>query len=223
LWASGEGRVVACSGRQIVASDDDGVTWLPTSCRGKYNDNLRHAGGTLLATNIRSRVLRSTDTGQKWKSLESTSKKYLYSIDANAAGTICAGTEGAAAISHDAGATFKLVRFGHREYMRATHVFASGDALLLGDHAKAHLVTAKGKVKQCDMPPDVCVFAVCARDDELWAVGHVAYGAAIVRSRDRGATWQTMKAPEGRCLHAVTALPDGRVIAVGESGLVRAS
>lgn len=32
-----------------------------------------------------------------------------------------------------------------------------------------------------------------------------------------------MKAPAGRCLHAVAALADGSVIAVGESGVVRAA
>ena len=219
VWSDGKGRVVACSGGEIIASDDDGKRWTPTSCRGRYNSNLCWSGGRLWATNIRGKVLSSAD-GVKWKSVPSTSRKFLYSIGANSSGTVCAGSEGSLALSRDGGATFRVTRLGHREYLRAVHVWESGEAVLVGDDGKVHLVDGAGRVGDGWAPESVSLFCICEVGGELVALGHESYEAAAVRSSNRGHTWEEMPLPDGGQLHAVAAFADGSAVAVGERGAI---
>ncbi len=219
LWFSDDGRMVACAGGVISSSEDEGATWTKTSARGGNNDHIRHARGALVATNIGRKVLRSTDGGRKWTTHPTGSKKHLYSIDADDRGTIAAGSEGSVVISRNSGASFTITKLDHREYLRVTRILPSGDVLVLGDDGKGHLVDSRGLVKPCELPAGLSVFDVCARGDELIAVGNIEHSTAA-RSFDGGLTWKGEAVAGRGGLKVVTALDDGTIVAAGSLGLV---
>ncbi len=221
LWSDGQRRLVVCAGGEIAASDDDGATWAPTSCRGKYNDNLRERGGVLMATNIRSRVLTSTDGGVRWKSLDTGWRRYLYSVAGNGAGTLCAGSDEAVVLSRDGGASWRVVRLRHRQYMRGAHALPSGEVVLVGDEGKVHLGDASGRFTAAHLEKRLCLYSVWGAGNTLFAVGHQDYALAIRHSGDRGLTWRAEPVDDdagARQLLAVNGLPDGTVVAVGDRG-----
>jgi photosystem II stability/assembly factor-like uncharacterized protein len=221
LWCDGRERIVVCADGRIIASDDRGATWAPTSCRGAYNDNLRGCGGALLATNIRSRVLISRDGGVRWTSVQTGWRRYLYSVAANDAGTICAGSERAVVLSRDGGATWRVLPVKHRQYLRGAHVLPSGRFVLVGDEGKVHLGEASGKLTAAHITSRPCLYAVCGTDDELFAVGHLEYAVAVFRSGDGGRTWHAEPIDDtggDRQLSAVCGTSGGTTVAVGDRG-----
>ena len=222
VWSDGKERVVACIDGAVVQSMDAGVSWTPTTCKGKYNSNLSYQGGLLIASNIRSKVLISTDEGKKWSSLDTKNKRYLYSVAANTSGVLGAGSDESVVISRDYGKSWKVLKLSHRQYMRGAHVFADGEILFVGDEGKVHLVDKNDHVLSYHQPQTRCLYSLVEGGDTVWAVGHDDYQMTAVVSRDRGKTWSLSPLPKvtrGQ-LSAVCVQQKTRIIAVGESGTI---
>jgi photosystem II stability/assembly factor-like uncharacterized protein len=222
LWSDGARRLVVCASGVVSASDDEGETWAPTSCRGRHNDNLGGLdGGVLVATNIRSSVLVSRDGGVRWKATKPGWTRYLYSVAGNAHGTLCAGSDGALMISRDAGARWKVTRVKHRDYLRGACVTPAGAVVLVGDAGRVERVDTKGVHRSTRLDDGACLYDVCGRgEDELFAVGHCDYAPVFRASADGGATWTAERATEldgVRCVLGVARVKD-LVVAVGERG-----
>jgi hypothetical protein len=226
IWSSGDGRVVICNGGRVLASDDDGATFCPTTARGQNYGLLRWQAGAIYLTGRFGNLTRSVDGGRTWKTLKTGSRCYIYSVGANSLGTICAGGPGVAILSTDDGATWCEHNLRHKDYVRCVLSFADGDIVLVADQGRIARKRKGGAFRKVRSGTRQDLHAVLGVSDvEMFAVG---YGVAL-RSVDRGVTWTREVLPSYRrgpgtytdpWMNEVAALPAGRLVAVGTWGLI---
>lgn len=172
--------------------------------------------GLLLAGTEERGILRSTDGGDTWQTVEALHDQGVSALSFAADGTLAAATEAGVAVSADGGATWRALGADLGAVLSLAWL---GDGSVLagladGGVARSTDRGATWRVTGADLRARLVVSltsigsTLCAGDLQ----------AGVIVSRDAGATWQQVDVAP---VHALASTPSGSLFAASANGLLR--
>ncbi len=209
-------------GDMISLSSNNGLSWVyPTNStqfstlRGiAYDASTK----TLISVGSTAQIHRSTDGGQRWKSIKSPRSNSLYAVASPSRNTFLAtGSSALILKSMNGGTSFSSVNSSKGSILRAIDCFQS-TCLAVGDKGALFRSTNNGSSWSSlpyPLSPKTSLYAV-----SFGSLQHVVVAGKniILYSFDSGSSWKKAKFPENRTFEALKALDDHRFLVADRDG-----
>ncbi len=207
---------VGGQGRDLILSSKDGVTWRQLRSQGKGLRGALLRNDELWVTGEYGYLARSEDLGKTWTEIKTKTSGCLFGVVADDAGHVwVAGDDGYLAVSKN-GTTFTKVAGVDESIAR---ISASPLGVLVPSDKPGHLYVAKdGAVtKTSANAGSDLMSAVVTPAGTLITVGA---NGVVLRSEDRGESFEKIDLGTTALLCAVECFEDGRVVVVGAKGAI---
>ena len=207
---------VGGQGRDLILVSTDGVTWKEARGKGKGLRGALLRDDGLWVTGEYGYLAKSEDLGKTWTAVKTKTDGCLFGVVADDDGHVwVAGDDGYIAVSKN-GTTFTKVPGVDESIAR---IWSSPLGVLVPGDTPGHLYLAKGGAvtKTGAKAGSDLMSAVVTPVGTVITVG--ARGV-VLRSEDRGESFEKIDVATTALLCAVECFEDGRVVIVGERGLI---
>lgn len=224
----------ACS-RPATGGPGENAAGPTLGRRDALYDFVQLGKSELLAVGRFGRILRSSDLGQTWESVESGTERSLYSVSyADAKNGVIVGQAGSYLESGDGGRTWKIREFPAKNELFKVVFRSPNEGVVVGAFGTAWRTDSGGRewrpigipwetvlneVWENVGPVEPHLYDVAFVGSDGWIVGE--YGL-VLRSRDGGSTWSRQRGgrlPDAH-LFAAAFVDSRRGLAVGQSGVL---
>jgi len=207
---------VGGQGRDLILLSKDGVTWKEVRGKGKGLRGALLRDDGLWVTGEYGYLAKSEDLGKTWTAIKTKTGGCLFGVVANDDGYVwVAGDDGYLAVSKNGTTLTKVSGVGES----IARIWNSPLGVLVPADAPGHLYLAKGGAvtKTGAKAGSDLMSAVVTPAGTVITVG--AKGV-VLRSEDRGESFEKIDVATTGLLCAVECFEDGRVVIVGERGTI---
>jgi len=214
----------------ILESDDAGASWKKVESGTEFALlGLAVVGDKRLIVGQRGTVLVGKPDGG-WEPGNSGSEARLLQVGMNSSGlAVAVGEFGTVMRSRDAGKTWEKLTLdwaafredGYEPHLYTSNVDEAGRVVIAGEFSYVIISEDGGDTWNLATKGDKSIFAMHLQDDGTgFAVGQEGL---VMKTTDRGATWQTLNPNSNANLFGVWSSKQGEVVITGQRALLRSS
>ncbi len=231
----GKVMIAVGAGGTIIRSQDGGRQWVlaqAAPCECDLQSVVHHAArDTWIAAGTHGRILRSLDSGRTWQSV-ATQLQLTFNalfVDERTQRVLIGGEDGVVGVSSDAGASWQLTWIAMPPPLTPVTGFHRYGDLLLATSALGRFLQSHDDARSWDLLQSQtrAFFTAATHDPAHDAIVMVGHDGTVLRSTDRGASWQAgvlQLDATPRYLSAVHYEPRSRsLLAVGHGGTMARS
>lgn len=217
-------RIVAAGERGYILLSEDGRRWRPAPTASTATlTALAHRGDSLWAVGHDTTILKSTDAGNSWRSMyyaPQTQSPLLDIAFVDDQHGFAVGAYGTFLEMRDAGMHWTPRKIAHQDlHFNAIAVLDSSTLLIAGEAGTLLRSTDAGRTWQARPSPYVgSWFGIVALDPKTALL--FGLRGKLFRTDDAGGQWTELSTGTTSALMGGRVLEDGRIVVVGNDGVI---